>query len=120
MTGYRGFESKELYEKHYSGPLPQWELDAMEDYSKEAMKERETFKMSDKTKSCNLTEDEIECLMGYHGRNLDSCSAVKQDKSDTVDRINYLNKRLKTFNEADKGTEVSTVTEQSNPAASGW
>lgn len=44
MAGYRGFESKAAYEKHYSGPLPQWELDAMAAYTKEAEQERESFK----------------------------------------------------------------------------
>jgi hypothetical protein len=40
MSGYRGFSSKQDYEKHYSGPLPQWEMDAMEAYAKEAEEER--------------------------------------------------------------------------------
>lgn len=33
--GYRGFPSKEEYEAYYSGPLPQWEIDAMKQYARE-------------------------------------------------------------------------------------
>lgn len=36
MSGYRGFENKAAYEAYYSGPLPQWEIDAMEAYTKES------------------------------------------------------------------------------------
>jgi len=60
--------------------------------------------------------DEISALIMLIGREVD-----EDNLSDSLDRMNYLNKRLKTFNEPDKGTEVSTVTEQSAPAApSAW
>lgn len=55
--------------------------------------------MSNPTKSCLLTEDEIECVIAYHGRNLDNCSMVRSDKSEMIERINYLYKRLKSFKE---------------------
>lgn len=77
----------------------------------------ELLKMSDKTKSCNLTELEIKTLIAATmQQTLNSANVDSLNLDDRIDRINYLNKRLKTFNEADKGTEVSTVTEQSNPA----
>ncbi len=45
------------------------------------------------TKTCNLTEDEIEELMMHHARNLSS------DTDARLERINYLNRRLKAFKE---------------------
>lgn len=53
--------------------------------------------MSEKTKSCNLTEDEISALVMLIGREID-----EYNLSDSLERMNYLNKRLKTFNEVDK------------------
>lgn len=38
--GYRGFPSKAAYEAYYSGPLPQWEIAAMDCYTHEAEAER--------------------------------------------------------------------------------
>lgn len=67
--------------------------------------------MVEATKACNLTEDEIEQVMQYHGRSLAHNSA---DKSETIERINYLNKRLKAFQEPE---ETKTETK---PAAAGW
>lgn len=69
--------------------------------------------MTEKTKACNLTAEEIECLLGFHGRNLDNNSAViKYDKSDIMERIKYLSTRLKAFSEL----EVA----KSEPNAAGW
>jgi len=67
--------------------------------------------MTEKTKACNLTEGEIEVLIAMHGRNLNNISTIKQDHTTTIERINYLNKRLKSFNE----TEV-----KSENTAAGW
>lgn len=51
--------------------------------------------MSDPTKSCNLTEEEIRHLIAYIGNTL-----YTHDEPDTkIERINYLNKRLKAFKE---------------------
>jgi len=73
------------------------------------------------TKSCNLTEDEIQCLMAYHGRNLDVHSAiVNTDKSDIVERINYLNKRLKTFSEPDKAEPAAPPVPVAPEAPKAW
>lgn len=70
--------------------------------------------MSDKTKAVNLTEDEIDCLIAYHGKHLTIVSPiVDQSKQEAIDRINYLNKRLKSFKEPE--TEV-----KSDNSAAGW
>jgi hypothetical protein len=54
--------------------------------------------MTDKTKAVNLTQNEIIQLVKYHGRN------VSDNFSNRVERLGYLHKRLKTFNEPD--TEI--------------
>lgn len=64
--------------------------------------------MSDKTKAVNLTEDEIKTLIKHHGFQLN----IDPDE-DRIERINYLNKRLKSFKEPD--TEV-----KSDNSAAGW
>ena len=51
------------------------------------------LKMSEKTKACNLTEAEIKTLINNHG------IYASSDPDKRIDRMNYLNKRLKTFNE---------------------
>jgi len=45
MTGHRGFPSRAEYEAHYRGPLPKWEMAAMEEYSREAEEERKQLEM---------------------------------------------------------------------------
>lgn len=45
------------------------------------------------TKSCNLSMNEVLTLIEYHGKN------IAEDVSERLDRINYLNKRLKAFDE---------------------
>jgi hypothetical protein len=59
------------------------------------------LKMSDKTKSCNLTEDEIKLLIMEVGREMDETNI-----DNTIDRMAYLNKRLKTFNEVEVSKPV--------------
>lgn len=49
-----------------------------------------------KTKSCNLTEGEVVALLAMHGDIISD-----GDIDEAVERINYLNKRLKTFNEVE-------------------
>jgi hypothetical protein len=70
--------------------------------------------MPEPTKSCHLTEEEISCLIGYHGRTLDDRSMITTNHSETIERINYLHKRLKAFNEP--ASEVQPAPE----AAKGW
>jgi len=65
------------------------------------------------TKACSLTEDEIKTLIKSHGFNLNN----KFDES-RIERINYLNRRLKAFNEADKAEE--TKTEGMPAVKAGW
>lgn len=72
--------------------------------------------MSD-TKTCNLTELEIKQLVIWHGYNLnDEGKAVNGDLNldNKIERINYLNKRLKAFKEVEL-TEV-----KSTNTAAGW
>lgn len=109
MNGYRGFPSKQAYEEYYSKGLPQWELDAMDAYTKEAEAERLMF-MSDttKTKACNLTEDEITVLLQYHARQI---AQSTPEYDNYIERIKYLNSRLKTFKE---------LKIKSEPNAAGW
>lgn len=48
--------------------------------------------MTDKTKAVNLTEDEISQLIQWHGYNL-----TNGGFDDHIERVSYLNKRLKSF-----------------------
>ncbi len=67
------------------------------------------------TKAVNLTEDEIEQLICWHGYGLHDNTDVK------IERINYLNKRLKAFKEPEVKGEVKNEAEQPKaPAATGW
>lgn len=65
--------------------------------------------MSEPTKACNLTADEIKGLIGRYGIELN----VKHNDA-IVERINYLNKRLKTFNDPVGEAVASTAN------AAGW
>ncbi len=82
--------------------------------------------MSEKTKACNLSMDEITALIMCHAREM-----CEDNLEDSLERLNYLNKRLKTFNEPEavkpKSTMTNTVTDaisaaaEANPPASpGW
>ena len=53
------------------------------------------------TKSVMLTEEELEELIHYHGRTLHDA------RGDKIDRINYLNRRLKTFSEPEITMETA-------------
>jgi len=58
--------------------------------------------MSEATKTCNLTEDEIQALIANHGMALND----RLENTDAhVERINYLNKRLKAFKEVEINKE---------------
>jgi len=50
--------------------------------------------MSEKTKACNLTENETIALIRHHSRD-----TLYTNIDFAIERMNYLNKRLKTFNE---------------------
>jgi hypothetical protein len=64
--------------------------------------------MSEATKTCNLFQSEIETLIEHHAEN------ISEDISGRLDRINYLHRRLKAFNEP--ASEVQPAPE----AAKGW
>lgn len=57
------------------------------------------------TKSVMLTEEEIEFLITVHG------DTINDDRGNKIDRINYLNRRLKTFNEP----EITPEPQKSDP-----
>lgn len=59
------------------------------------------------TKACSLTEDEIEYLLNYHG-----CGLHSKNRDDRIERINYLNRRLKAFKEEAPKEQPTPPTEQ--------
>lgn len=80
----------------------------------------------EKTKACTLNVDEIKILLEHHGRNITRYNdeGNNMDVNDSsIERINYLNKRLKAFNEPEKTmTEerIEASTAPPAPAATGW
>lgn len=68
--------------------------------------------MSEPTKACNLTKAEIKVVMQFHGYSI--CDTTKENNSEAVERINYLNKRLLSFNEPENTNNAA----QAPPA--GW
>lgn len=72
------------------------------------------------TKACNLSENEIKQLIMWHGYNLNDEGKVEPvdgDMFERIERINYLNKRLKTFKEPEKTEGVAIVEQQTKPDA---
>lgn len=66
------------------------------------------------TKACTITEEEVQTLIWSHIRD---CG--ERDLDMRLDRIIYLNKRLKAFKE--EGTPVpEPVNPQPEPAKTGW
>lgn len=57
--------------------------------------------MKELTKACSLTRDEIMQLIEHHGIRMSV-----ETKDHRIERINYLNNRLKSFDEAPK-TDVA-------------
>lgn len=76
--------------------------------------------MSTDTKACNLTEDEIECVMAMHGRNLNICGAARISHDETMERLNYLNKRLKAFKEPEVPKQEAGTAQEQPKATTGW
>lgn len=82
--------------------------------------------MTEPTKACNLSENEIKQLIIWHGYNLNdegkSGLSIDGDMADRIDRINYLNKRLKEFKKADApaGNNEAAQAVASTANASGW
>ncbi len=80
--------------------------------------------MSD-TKSVNLTENEIKQIIIWHGYNLNDegkTAPTDGDMFDRIERIDYLNKRLKAFAEPEaKPDPVQTAqTQTAAPTAEAW
>lgn len=70
------------------------------------------------TKACNLTEKEIFDLIALHGNSLNN---IGVDTSELVERINYLHKRLKSFNEpAKEPVDKSPLDVAADNAVKGW
>lgn len=63
--------------------------------------------MSDPTKACNLTEEEIKSLLIRTGEKFGWPNA---DFESLMERMNYLNKRLKAFFEVEKVEDKPTAT----------
>lgn len=57
--------------------------------------------MSEPTKACSLTRYEIKALIGRHADALIEVISHDADIEEGIERINYLNKRLKSFNEVE-------------------
>lgn len=76
--------------------------------------------MTEATKACNLTELEIKAVIASHCMQMLNGNQV-DSLDERIERINYLNKRLKAFKEPEK---TEGVTEQkldaAIPAAIGW
>lgn len=72
--------------------------------------------MTEKTKACNLTEDEVKSLIILHGDALNS----ENDLDDDIERINYLNKRLKTFKEPDTEAQSNADIPAADAPKAGW
>ena len=62
------------------------------------------------TKTCSLTEEEIISLIEFHG------CRMHGNRDTSIERINYLNKRLK----AEKKEAVLTPEPTEQKAATGW
>lgn len=72
--------------------------------------------MSD-TKACNLTENEIRYLIAHIGNRL----YTHEEPDAKIERINYLNKRLKTFREVEVKSETNLpVTGNAALSNDGW
>jgi hypothetical protein len=70
------------------------------------------------TKTCSITENEIKQLIIWHGYNLNDegkAGLAIEDMEDRIERINYLNRRLK----ADKKEVKAEVQPNNDQAAVG-
>lgn len=60
--------------------------------------------MSEPTKACNLTKAEIKAVMQFHGYGI--CDTSRENHSEDIERVNYLNKRLLAFSEPEIKNEA--------------
>ncbi len=75
--------------------------------------------MSEVTKACNLTENEIKQLIIWHGYNLNDEGKNISDMNERFERMMYLNKRLKAFSEAPENPPVP-MPQTAPEAPKGW
>lgn len=76
--------------------------------------------MSEPTKACSLTRYEIKGLISKHAEALIEVISHDADIEEGVERINYLNKRLKSFNEIEIVKEISTPPTSEETTKAGW
>lgn len=62
--------------------------------------------MSEKTKACNLTEDEMWAVQQYHARQIINCGP---NYDAPIERMVYINKRTKTFTEPEVMGEAKSA-----------
>ncbi len=67
------------------------------------------------TKACTITEEEVYTLIHHH------MNAWDDDLDMRLERLNYLNKRLKVFREEEKAEDKPTIQPPPQPVAqTGW
>ena len=69
------------------------------------------------TKACNLTEDEITTLIIHTGSKL---GWPNVDFTELMERLNYLHKRLKAFNEQPETKPIATIKPIETAASQAW
>lgn len=65
------------------------------------------------SKACNLTEEEVKNLIQTHGLSLWN----ESEREERLERINYLHKRLRAFEEVEITADVDAV---KNDEPKGW
>lgn len=68
------------------------------------------------TKGCKLTQDELSTLISNYGLKLYVTNLLDFH----IERINYLNNRLKSFKEPDTENKADAETIKSDNSAAGW
>ena len=76
--------------------------------------------MSEPTKACNLTKYEIKGIISMRAETIIEC--IKRDDlfEEGIERINYLNRRLKSFNEVEIISERTATVEPTSDSKAGW
>lgn len=72
------------------------------------------------TKSVQLTEDEVRTLIANHGGNIYNASEYDKRNTDRVERLKYLDKRLKDFKEPEIKLKLSETENPNKEPMSSW
>ncbi len=72
--------------------------------------------MADQTKACSLTKNEIMELIRHHGYSMNN----NYDIDFRMERLSYLHKRLKAFDELEIKNNASSIADETKPTAQGW